>query len=110
MPLTNVAVNNAKPKDKPYKLADSGGLYIEILPSGGKYWRMKYRLDGKENRVALGVYPAVMLAEARIGRDAAKTQLAQGLNSAHERKAKNAASRTPCPLLRRDGAVSVHVG
>ncbi len=93
MSLTNTAARHAKPKDKPYKLSDSGGLYLEVLPAGGKYWRMKYRISGKENRLALGVYPAVTLMQARKARDAAKDQLAQGLNPSEEKKrAKLAAS------------------
>ncbi len=86
MPLTDAAARNAKPKDKSYKLADSGGLYLEILPAGGKYWRMKYRANGKESRLAFGVYPTITLLQARKARDAAKDQLAQGLNPAHEKK------------------------
>ncbi len=86
MPLTDIAIRNAKPKDKRYKISDSGGLFIEILPAGGKYWRMKYRLQGKENCLALGVYPTVTLIEARAARDTAKKQIAEGLNPAHERK------------------------
>ncbi|MBU0860229.1 MAG: Arm DNA-binding domain-containing protein [Alphaproteobacteria bacterium] len=55
MPLTNTQCQNAKPKDKPYKLADAAGMYLEIMPSGSKYWRWKYRWLGKESRLALGV-------------------------------------------------------
>ena len=65
MPLTNVSCLNAKPAEKPYKLADGGGLYLQVMPNGSKYWRLKYRFAGKEKRLALGVYPAVSLAEAR---------------------------------------------
>jgi hypothetical protein len=61
MPLTNTACNNAKPKEKPYKLSDSEGMYLEIMPNGSKYWRLKYRHLGKEKRLALGVYPEVGL-------------------------------------------------
>ncbi len=88
MHLTDIAARNAKPKDKRYKLADSGGLFLEVLPAGGKYWRMKYRSDGKENCLALGVYPKVTLAQARAARDAAKKQITDGVNPAHERKKK----------------------
>lgn len=55
MKLMDKAVKNAKPKDKPYKLANGGGLYLEIMPNGSKCWRMKYRYLGKEKRFALGV-------------------------------------------------------
>jgi len=59
---------NAKPKQKAYKLFDGGGLYLEIMPNGSKYWRLKYRFAGKEKRHAIGVYPMVSLAEAREAR------------------------------------------
>lgn len=58
MPLTDTAVRNAKPKGKPYKLGDSGGLFLLVQPSGGKLWRLKYRLEGREKKLGIGVYPA----------------------------------------------------
>ncbi len=61
MPLSDTAIRNAKPTEKPRKLADGGGLYIEVAPSGGKWWRFKYRFEGKEKRLSLGVYPDVGL-------------------------------------------------
>ena len=61
MPLTDVAIRAAKPREKPYRLSDSGGLYLEVSPSGSKLWRWKYRFGGKEKRLALGVYPDVPL-------------------------------------------------
>lgn len=73
--LTNTACLNAKPKAKPYKLADGGGLYLLVNPNGAKYWRLKYRYLGKEKVLALGIYPLVTLADAREGRNAAKKQL-----------------------------------
>lgn len=76
MPLTNTACLNAKPTTKPYKLADGGGLYLLVTPSGNKWWRLKYRFAGKEKCLALGVYPIVSLALAREKREAAKKQLA----------------------------------
>lgn len=78
MPLTAIQCSNAKPKEKPYRLADSGGMYMEVMPNGSKYWRLKYRLFGKEKRLALGVYPAVSLAEARESRDIAKKMIKAG--------------------------------
>lgn len=56
MALTDIKCKNAKPTDKPQKLGDSGGLYLHVMPNGSKYWRMKYRLHGKEKLLALGVY------------------------------------------------------
>ena len=63
--LTDVKVRTAKPSPKPYKLRDAQGLYIEVSPSGGKLWRLKYRLAGKEKLLALGRYPETSLARAR---------------------------------------------
>ncbi len=78
MPLTDAQARAAKPREKPYKLADAGGLYLEVMPNGARYWRWKYRVGGKEKRLALGVYPRVTLAEARTKRDAARAQLTGG--------------------------------
>ena len=71
MPLTDIKIRSAKPRDKTYKLFDSGGLYLEVATSGGKYWRWKYRFGGKEKRLAFGVYPDVTLKLARDKRDIA---------------------------------------
>lgn len=77
MSLTNIACQRAQPDSKPYKLADGEGLYLEVMPNGSKYWRLKYRFFGKEKRLALGVFPAVSLIEARDRRYRAKKQLAE---------------------------------
>ena len=87
MPLTDTAIRSAKPKDKTFKLFDSGGLYLEVSPSGGKWWRWKYRFAGKEKRLSFGVYPDVSLKFAREKRDAARQQLAKGTDPAEARKA-----------------------
>ena len=73
-------VDTAKPKDKPYKLADGGGLYLLVNPNGARYWRLKYRVAGKEKLLALGVYPDVTLADARAKRDEAKRGIAGGID------------------------------
>lgn len=65
MPLTDTAIKALRPKDKPYKIFDGGGLYIEVLPTGTKVWRIKYRKDKKEQRLTLGTYPQISLREAR---------------------------------------------
>ncbi|HDR8992378.1 TPA: tyrosine-type recombinase/integrase, partial [Burkholderia vietnamiensis] len=83
---TDVAVRAAKPREKSYKLADGQGMYLEIMPNGSKYWRLKHRIDGKEKRMALGVYPAVTLLAARKARDEIKDQLRAGLDPSHEKK------------------------
>lgn len=74
--LTDVATRQAKSKDKPYKISDSGGLYL-LIKSTGKYWRMNYRFAGKQKTLAIGVYPEISLREARRKRDDAKEQLAK---------------------------------
>jgi len=92
MPLTNTAIRNAKPGPKAVRLFDGGGLYLEVAPSGGKWWRLKYRFGGKEKRLSLGVYPDVSLAQARERRDEARKMLAQGLDPGEVRKAEKSES------------------
>ena len=92
MTLTVAKINSSKPLDKPYKLSDSGGLYLLIHSNGSKYWRLKYRYAGKEKLLALSQYPIVSLAEARLKRDEAKRQLLEGYDpSAVKRKKKRVA-------------------
>lgn len=86
MALTDAAVKNAKSKDKTYRLADSGGLYLEVSISNGRYWRLKYRFGGKEKRLAIGVYPGVSLKDARSRRDEARKQLSQGIDPGEHKK------------------------
>lgn len=78
MPLSDTKARNAKPRSKPYKIADGEGLFLLITPSGGKYWRMKYFFGGKEKLLALGVYPELSLADAREKRAQARKKLAAG--------------------------------
>jgi hypothetical protein len=80
MPLTDTAIRNAKPGDKPRKLADERGLFILVTPKGGKWWRLKYRFGDKEKLLALGVYPDVGLKDARARRDEARKLLAEGID------------------------------
>ncbi|HBQ1623636.1 tyrosine-type recombinase/integrase [Klebsiella pneumoniae] len=86
MKLNARQVDAAKPKEKAYKLADGAGLYLEVVPSGSRYWRMKYRFNGKEKRMAFGVYPAVSLAQARALRNEAKKKLAEGIDPSFAKK------------------------
>ncbi|MGH7011083.1 MAG: Arm DNA-binding domain-containing protein, partial [Caulobacteraceae bacterium] len=86
MPLTDTAVRNAKAAGKPYKLADGGGLFLYVAPTGGKLWRLKYRYGAKEQLLSFGAYPAVRLGDARQKRDEAKRQLAEGKSPALEKK------------------------
>jgi integrase len=91
MPLTDTAIRKAKPAEKPHRMADSGGLYLEVSPAGGKLWRWKYRFGGKEKRLALGAYPDTGLKDARDKRDAARKLLAEGTDPGEARKASKAA-------------------
>lgn len=87
MKLSVQTVKAAKPAEKPYKLADGGGLYVEVFPNGSKLWRLKYRRPGgKETRVSLGAFPAVSIAEAREKRETLKKQRREGADPATERK------------------------
>ncbi len=80
MPLSDIKIRNLKPREKAYKVSDFEGLFILIKVSGSKSWRFKYRIDGKEKLLVMGNYPAVSLAQARQQRDAAKAQLADGID------------------------------
>lgn len=84
--LSDMAAKNAAPKDKPYKLADGAGLYLEVMPTGSKYWRLKFRYGGKEKRLALGVYPAVTLKAARKAARDARDGLATGIDPTETRR------------------------
>ncbi|MFZ0338889.1 MAG: Arm DNA-binding domain-containing protein, partial [Terracidiphilus sp.] len=95
MPITHVAIVNAKPREKPYRLFDGRGLYLEISPSGGRWWRFKYRFDGKEKRLSLGVYPDVSLKEARDHLDDVRRKLRAGIDPGKERKTQGMVFQAP---------------
>ncbi|MCD6039487.1 MAG: intA [Gammaproteobacteria bacterium] len=80
MALTDIKVKNAKPKEKPYKLADAEGLFLLVTPKGAKYWRLKYRFNSKERVLAFGVYDRVTLADARSKRNEARDLLIKGID------------------------------
>lgn len=87
IPLTDIQVKTAKPKDRPYKLADGGGMYLEVTPTGSKLWRMKFKqANGKESRLAFGSYPEVSLLEARKKRVQAREQLAKDIDPAQVKR------------------------
>lgn len=86
MSLTDTACKNAKPSEKSRKLSDGQGLYLEIAPTGAKYWRLKYRFHGKEKRLAFGVYPGVSLKDARDKKEKARKLLAEGVDPAQTKK------------------------
>ncbi len=90
MPLSNTAILNAKSTDKPYALTDERGLSILIQPTGGKWWRFRYRFEGKAKMLSFGVYPDVGLKDARERRDAARKLLADGVDPGEHRKAAKA--------------------
>lgn len=90
MPLTDTAVRNAKPGEKPAKLFDERGLFLIVTPTGGKWWRFRYKFDNKEKLLSLGVYPDVGLKDARERRDAARKLLADGIDPGENRKAMKA--------------------
>ena len=115
MPLTDVAIRNAKPRERPYKVGDTLGLFLLVQPSGGKLWRVKYRIDGKEKKLAIGIYPQVGLAKARRRRDAARELVAAGKDPGREKQREKVRSRIQaettfdaiaaefCQKRRRDG-------
>ena len=80
MKLNARQVDTAKGREKPYKLSDGGGLYLLVNPNGSRYWRLKYRIDGKEKLLAIGVYPDVSLADARERREEAKKGMTRGVD------------------------------
>lgn len=86
LPLTDAAIRNAKPQAKAYKLSDGLGLYVEILPAGGKSWRFKYRFAGQEKRLVFGLWPDVSLKQARQRRDEARALVADGVDPGEKRK------------------------
>jgi integrase len=86
MSLTALAIENAKPRAKPYKIADGDGLYLLVAPSGRKLWRLRYRFAGKQNMLSLGSFPTVMLAGARSRRDSARKLLSEGIDPSQQRK------------------------
>lgn len=86
MKLTNTACDNAKPKEKPYKIADGQGMYLDIRPNGAKYWRLRYRMYDKQKLMALGVYPEVSLKEAREKRREARKLIAEGIDPSKNKR------------------------
>lgn len=86
MALTALAIRNARPRAKTYKLGDGHSLYLLVMPNGAKYWRLSYRFNGKQRALALGVWPEVSLADARVKRDSARKMLAEGIDPFVEKK------------------------
>ncbi len=86
MALTDVAIRNAKPGEKAVKLTDGGGMFLLVTPAGGKLWRLKYRVDGREKLLAMGVYPEISLGEARRRREEARELIALGKDPSREKQ------------------------
>ncbi|MCD9452555.1 tyrosine-type recombinase/integrase [Klebsiella pneumoniae] len=94
MSLTDAKIRPLKPSDKPFKVSDSHGLYLLVKPGGSRHWYLKYRINGKESRIALGAYPAVSLSDARQQREGVRKMLALNINPVQQRAAERG-SRTP---------------
>lgn len=86
MALTDLAIRKARPGPTPYKIADSHGLFLLVQPAGGKLWRLKFRFDGREKKLAIGTYPEIGLGEARRRRDEAREAMAAGKDPAREKQ------------------------
>lgn len=91
MPLSDAKIKNAKPKVKSYRIYDERGLYLEVSPKGGKWWRFKYRFRGKEKRISLGTYPDTKLGKAREKRDEARRLVSEDIDPSQYKKAQKAA-------------------
>lgn len=91
MPLCDVKIRNSKPKERPFKVYDAGGLFLYVTPSGGKLWRMKYQHAGKSKLLSFGAYPNISLSEARGKRDDARRQLADGIDPGAVKRARKQA-------------------
>lgn len=87
-------IRTLKPSDKPFKVSDSHGLYLRVKPGGSRHWYLKYRISGKESRIALGAYPAISLSDARQQREGIRKMLALNINPVQQRAAVRG-SRTP---------------
>ncbi|EIY2807201.1 TPA: tyrosine-type recombinase/integrase [Escherichia coli] len=94
MSITSAKIRTLKPSDKPFKVSDSHGLYLRVKPGGSRHWYLKYRISGKESRIALGTYPAISLSDARQQREGIRKMLALNINPVQQRAAVRG-SRTP---------------
>ncbi len=86
MPLTDAAVRNLKPREKPFKVSDFEGLFLFVKPTGSKLWHFKYRIDGNEKLLSIGIYPEVGLAMARARKNEARALLAAGKDPGEVKK------------------------
>jgi hypothetical protein len=102
MSLTETAIKAAKPAEKPYKLSDERGLYLLVKPGGGRLWRLKYRVAGREKLLAIGAYPDLSLAKARERRDEARRLLADKIDPSARKKAERLAQADTFESIARD--------
>jgi hypothetical protein len=100
--LTETEIRAAKPSEKAFKLFDSGGLYLLVNPNGSRWWRLKYRVAGREKLLSLGVYPDVPLKRAREKRDEARRLVADGIDPSAQRQAVKAAQRDSFEAVARE--------
>ena len=110
MPLSDAAVRNAKAREKTYRIADDRVMYLEVTPAGGKYWRLKYRFDGKEKRIAFGVYPDVSLAQARERCGEARKHLANGVDPGVLKQVGKAATENSFEAVAREWQIKFSPG
>ncbi len=102
--LTPIEVKQAERKSKPYKLSDGAGMYLEVRPSGSRYWRMKYRFNGKEKLYSIGVYPRMSLADARLSVAEARACLANDIDPTKKSTKTNLITQlTPLKILPPNG-------
>ena len=95
MALTDTKLRTLKPKEKAYSISDGGGLFIEVMTGGKRVWRMRYRLNGKQEKVTLGEYPAFTLAEARKWREECRAMVAKGKSPMQAKRKAKAAEKEP---------------
>jgi hypothetical protein len=100
--LTSTKIRAAKPREKAYKLSDSGGLYLLVNPNKSLWWRLKYRFEGREKLLSLGVYPHVSLQQARSQRDEAKKAIANGVDPSAKRQAEKSATANTFEAVARE--------
>jgi hypothetical protein len=111
MPITDAEILALKPKNRPYRISTGERAYLLVTPNGQKYWRLKYRFDGKDSSFSLGVFPRVSVDAARAAKEAATTLIRLGINPSVARREARADSTPPQPLfclgLSLDGALTI---
>lgn len=95
MALSDTKLRTLAPRNRPWQLADHDGLVIEVLPTGRKIWRFRYRFDNKSQKITLGEYPAFSLAEARLWREKCRSMVAHGINPAQKKQEEKLKQKDP---------------